>query len=371
MPPAAKTQRWIDLIATLLARHYPVSFETLARDVPAYATPGSSKAAVLRKFERDKDELRALGVPIETVADEHGANTTYRLSTTDFYLPYLVVAAPQSRTTRPSRIDRFGYRSLKELAFTADELAAVADAAARIRALGEPLLTEDVESAIRKLALDLPLDATASPDVTTLARGDRHDAELFDVLTDALTRRKIVEFDYHTISRDSTERRSVEPYGLFFLGAHWYLAANDRTRGELRNFRLSRMSGAAVNPARAQSADYEIPASFRLREHARSRQAWELGDGGTVRATVHFLERTGAAAAASRLGDPVEGHPEWRAFDVRRAEAFVRWLLSFGGAVVPVSPAPIVEAYADQIARTLAIYGEASADSSELQGADA
>jgi hypothetical protein len=54
---------------------------------------------------------------------------------------------------------------------------------------------------------------------------------------------------------------------------------------------------------------------------------------------------------------------------VRRAEAFVRWLLSFGGAAVPVSPASIVEAYADQIARTLAIYGDAStADASGMKG---
>jgi proteasome accessory factor B len=358
MPPASKTQRWIDLLAALLARRYPATFDALAGDVPAYATSSVSRASVMRTFERDKDELRALGIPIETVPDENGDLAAYRMAPTDFYLPYLCIAGPQpSRATRPRRIDRYGYLALRELSFTADELAVVADAAARIRVLGEPLLAEDVESAVRKLALDLPVDATTSArDVTLMA--DKSDARLFDALSDALTRRKVVEFDYHAISHDRTERRTVEPHGLFFLGAHWYLAARDRSHGELRNFRLSRIGKATVNAARAQSADYDIPSDFRLREHARSRQAWELGDGDTIQATVEFRDPGGAAAAASRLGDPVPGQPNRRTFTVRRADAFVRWLLSFGGEAVPIAPAPIVSAYAEHVASTRAVYSD-------------
>src|SRR5690242_3117055 len=69
-PNAAKVQRWIDLLAALLVRRYPASFEELARDVPAYDASGKSSAAVMRMYERDKDELRAFGVPIETVTVE-------------------------------------------------------------------------------------------------------------------------------------------------------------------------------------------------------------------------------------------------------------------------------------------------------------
>ena len=53
----------MDLLAELLARNYPVSFEELTERVPAYrAAP--SKEARRRMFERDKDELKAFGVPL-------------------------------------------------------------------------------------------------------------------------------------------------------------------------------------------------------------------------------------------------------------------------------------------------------------------
>ena len=74
----AKVQRWIDLIAALLRFHYPVSFEQLSRDVPAYTNEKQSSEARMRMFERDKDELRALGVAIESVPDETGLIAGYR-----------------------------------------------------------------------------------------------------------------------------------------------------------------------------------------------------------------------------------------------------------------------------------------------------
>jgi proteasome accessory factor B len=309
----------------------------------------------MRMFERDKDELRSLGIPIVTVQNDDGTPAAYRIDKADFYLPYLYIAAPPDKRTRPRRIDRYGYRALKELAFTADELNAVADAAARVRSLGESLLADDAMSAIRKLAVDLPIDGSSSGDVQFLSR-ERVDPATFERLSDALTRRKFVTFTYHTISRDSTETREVEPYGLFFVGSHWYLAARDRARDDIRNFRLTRMSEVEVNSARSQTADYEIPESFSLREHARSRQAWELGDGDTIVATVRFLTMSGPAAVASRLGDPVEGAPDLRTFPVRRIDAFVRWLMSFAGDAIPVAPASVIESYAKQVAETRAIY---------------
>ena len=66
-----KVQRWIDLLAALLRRHYPASFDELIRDVPAYAGDQSHDAR-RRMFERDKDELRGFGVPIETIKTPEG-----------------------------------------------------------------------------------------------------------------------------------------------------------------------------------------------------------------------------------------------------------------------------------------------------------
>jgi proteasome accessory factor B len=150
--------------------------------------------------------------------------------------------------------------------------------------------------------------------------------------------------------------RPAEPYGLFFVTGHWYLAARDVEKDALRNFRVSRISALKVNKTRAGTSDYEIPSSFNLREHARSRQAWEIGDGDAFDATVELRGSSGAALAAASLGRTVPGSDTLRQFSVRRADSFARWLLAFGGELMPVSPPEIVREYDTLVQRTRAIY---------------
>ena len=358
MKQGEKVQRWMDLLAALLVHNFPVPFEELAKGVPAYSDGKKSKATLMRMFERDKDELRAFGVPIETVTLEDGEPGAYRLRIRDFYLQYLHATAPGAKVARgPGRIDRYGYRALTSLSFEPDELGLVLAAAARVHSLGDPLLALDAESAMRKLSADLPFDEmTESDGITFVPPRAKAPDETFELLGDALARRKRASFDYRAMSTGQTERREVEPYGLFFVGSHWYLAARDRAREELRNFRLNRISDVEVERARPGTPDYEIPSDFHLREHARSREAWELGDGEAVVAVVEFRVPSGAAAAAARLGEPVEGCDNRRAFRPRRLDVFARWLLSLQGDAVPVEPDELVQAYRQQMRDTLAVY---------------
>jgi proteasome accessory factor B len=142
-----KIQRWIDLLAALLRRRFPITLEEITDEVPAYRQ-GKGKETLRRMFERDKDELRAYGVPIETVPMPEGDAPGYRLLSRDFYLPYLALRS-EGRTSRPRKVDRYGYSALPTLTFEPDELAAVADAGARVRELGNPQLAEEAESALR------------------------------------------------------------------------------------------------------------------------------------------------------------------------------------------------------------------------------
>ena len=357
MPPRApKLQRWTDLIAALLRRHYPATFEQIAADVPAYADSSRKSDGVMRMFERDKDELRSFGIQIETVefGDDDGEAFGYKLDRKTFYLPYLSLAAPEARSaTGPRKPDKSGYRALASLVVEPDELGMIVDAAARVKALGDPVLTAEVESAMRKLSFDLPVPET---------EGQRHyhksavAEDVFAALGDALTRRKSVHFEYLSMSSGTTSMRNVEPYGLFFLSSHWYLAARDTYKRELRNFRLSRMSDVEVNAARSQSADYSIPVEFDLRSHARSRQSWEIGDGAGQDAVVEFRNPAGAARAASRLGVAVEGPGDRRRFQFRRLDSFARWLLSFGGEAIPLEPAELVDEFRAQARTTAELY---------------
>ena len=67
-----KTQRWIDLISFLVARRFPVTQEQIFESIPWYARrfdpdDARGRESLRRTFERDKEELRRAGIPIETV----------------------------------------------------------------------------------------------------------------------------------------------------------------------------------------------------------------------------------------------------------------------------------------------------------------
>jgi proteasome accessory factor B len=366
-----KLQRWTDLLAALLRYHFPATFEQLAKDIPAYSEESKKKDAVMRMFERDKDELRSFGIAIETIPLEEEETTGYKLDRKTFYLPYLSLSASGGKpASTPRKIGKLGYRALATLVVEPDELSIIAAAAARVKALGDPVLAEDADSAMRKLAFDLPLpEAPKYDDESFVLREAVLPAyrmsvmtpepaqNVFEMLNDALVRKKKINFDYHKMGSDSVSRRNVEPYGLFFLSSHWYLAANDLDKHELRNFRVNRISRVDVNAARSQSPDFDIPAGFNLREHARSKKAWELGDGAGEDAVVDFHNPTGAAKAAARLGVAIEGASDRRKFTIRRVDSFARWLLSFGGEAIPVSPPSLVDEFRNQVKEAHEIYG--------------
>jgi proteasome accessory factor B len=361
MPREPKLQRWTDLIAALLRRNFAVTFDDLARDVPAYQNPDKKKDAIMRMFERDKDELRAFGISIETVpSKDEGEAAGYKLDKKGFYLPYLSLAARDGTAgAAPRKVDKWGYRALASLVFEPDELQIVAEAAQRVRALGDPVLAEEAESAIRKLSFDLPIlregEMTGDPAVAMLSPSVVQE-DVFETVNDALVRRKAVTFTYHSMSSDKIAGRNAEPYGLFFLSAHWYMAARDRDKNELRNFRLTRMSNVEVNQARAQSNDYEIPSGFNLREHAQSRKPWDLGEGDRNEAIVEFRGTSGATRAAARLGEALEGVEDRRKFRFRRVDSFARWLLSLGGEAIPITPDSLIAEFDRQLGETRAVY---------------
>src|SRR5215210_8051427 len=115
-----KIQRWIDLLAALLRRRFPASLEDLTREVPGYDL-GQKKEALRRTFERDKDELRSFGIPIETVTAPDGETVGYRLQPQNFYLPYLTLRSGTG-TTKPKKVDQYGYQALSTLTFEPDQL---------------------------------------------------------------------------------------------------------------------------------------------------------------------------------------------------------------------------------------------------------
>ncbi len=355
-----KLLRWFDLLAALLRMRYPVSFTSLARDVPAYATGQAEPETIMRMFERDKDELRRAGIAIDTVLSSDDESSEYQLRTESFYLPYLVLADAELRATASARgLPPAGYRGLPTLSLLPEQAVMLRRAAERVRMLGEPELTHDASQALRKLRHDLPDEFPADPTPAADPTG-------FAVLLDAVQRHKSVTFSYFSIGRGDTADRTVHPFGLVFVTGHWYLVAYEPAADGVRRFRTSRIQRVHVNTRHPATPDFVTPAGFDLKSHAKSRQSWELGDGDTEEIDVRFVNRGGDVTAAARHGEQIltdasrerthhADDPDLVVlrFRVRRRDTFLRWLLAFAGAAVPVSPPAVVNDWQRLVEDTL------------------
>jgi proteasome accessory factor B len=215
-------ERLVNLTIALLETRRPMTFEELRRRTGYYPQPDHATAR--RMFERDKETLRSLGVPIETRQDAGMDDPGYL-------------------------IDRRVYE-LRGVDLDADEVAALA-------------LAVDMVGASEG-ALPLAKVAAHAPDPAPLERPPTRvglAVDAVDPLAAAVVERRAVRFEYRTAD-GRTGTRTVEPYGIVQRRRAWYLVGLDRDRGEPRGFRTDRMLGAPVvlDPAGA----FERPAGIDL-----------------------------------------------------------------------------------------------------------
>jgi proteasome accessory factor B len=367
-----KLQRWLDLIAYLASRRFPVPLDELWAGVPAYAPAleGSDKEheSVRRMFERDKKELRELGIPIETVTfhinygveESHG----YRLAKKDFHLPYMriIEEATGEGSSAPGR--RAGDFAVNEA-----EMGAALDGLREVAALPAFALTREAQSAFRKLTFDLdPELLSETPVIYAEDAETRETAQSQRVLSEALRHRKTVRFRYRSMGRDAEGDRTVRPYGLLFQHGRWYLVGHTEDRGDVRMFRIGRMTGLEANTRAPGTPDFEVPADFRLDDYS-GRRAWELGEDpeGPLEATVSFrfprslwAERNGHGRLLTEDADGTH----LRSFDVHRRDPFMRWVLSMAGDARIEHPPELREAFQQMVSAVAQKYdpGEGGRD---------
>ena len=354
MTAQPKVQRLADLLAALL-RHQRtgITFQRLRREVPGYFAAEGTDASVARMFERDKDELRAIGVPIEARPEEDGSGSRYRVTAAQFYLPYLLV----SDATTPPPVEREGYRTLRRVTFTPDQVIAMAQGVARLEQLGNAPLAHEARMGLRRLTHDLPIAPEAV--VPEVVQGEGQiDGALFDELGAAVLARKSIRFRYHAMRTDTVTWRAVDPYGLSFTNGRWYLLGRDHDADALRQFRIRRMRDLTVNARAPGTPDFELPAGFSLWEHTRSRESWDLGDAEAEVVHVRFRRQGGQAEAAAALGDPDPTDAASRIYRVRRREPFLRWILGLAGDATITGPPPVAAAFAALVEATRARHAE-------------
>jgi proteasome accessory factor B len=353
----SKTQRWLDLLTFLLGRRFPATIDQIFAAVPAYSgglddESSTSKSTVRRMFERDKDELRSAGIPIETVQSRVSYGTEveegYQLRATDFYLPQVQVTARDEASVGGGRRDLFQIET-GELEVT---IAALREA---IEIPDSPF-AEDARSALRKLTYDLELAGGAEPVSRVGATRDPMLLRKLELFSEGLMRRKRIAFTYRSPARPESTQRDVATYGILFERGMWYVIGHDELRDDVRVFRVDRAESPMVNRKSPGKADYEIPADFSL-EVYRDRKAWQY-TAGDEPTTVHVsmtesLSRWADHSGLGRAVDTGQSDRSARTFAVQSVGPFVDWVLGLDGRALITGPPEVVDEFC---ARAKAIH---------------
>jgi proteasome accessory factor B len=298
---APRTERLLNLVICLLAATRFVSKEQIRVAVPQYGDCATTDAFE-RMFERDKDDLREMGIPLET-----GSNEAYF----DDELGY--------------RIPKDAY-ALPEISFDSEELAILGLAA---RTWQHATLSGPASQAVRKLeAAGVDVDREALSIIEP-----RVDASepAFGPLFTALQQRRRVTFDYSRAGAEPETRR-LEPWGLASWNGRWYVAGHDMDRDDTRVFRLSRIHSDVK--AEGQPRAYEIPDDADVNASIRM-----LARPGSVR-VARLRLKAGRATPLRRRGTVVADNGEWSAVDVsfEDVEQLASEVTAFGAAVVVEQP---------------------------------
>jgi proteasome accessory factor B len=295
-----RIERLINLIIALLETTRPLSAEEINRRVAGYGQDNYD--SFRRAFERDKDELRGMGIPIEVrkidALDEHSDG--YFIDKDRYYLP--------------------------DLNLEPDELAALR--------LARDAVTNGRSEADRGL-LKISVDSRAAPvDTPQVAWGDDIRQPALSSIYEAQLQRVPISFEYQPASGERT-RRTLEPYGLVNRRGHWYVVGNDIDRSDLRAFRISRIQGKVS----VLDGSYDVPVGFDAQAHL-SAEAYEIGEQ-HADAIVRFDDSL-AWWVDQNLAEAPRTRNDDGSVDVTlpfgNLDALVSWVLGFGSSVELIAP---------------------------------
>ena len=219
-----KSERLVNLTIALLATKRYLTKSEIFRTVEGYE---GSPEAMERMFERDKDDLRSLGITIELgtfdpiFEDEAG----YRITPSSYQL------------------------NLGELDGTDIALLSMAATAWS----GAALERESTSALIKLSSMGIDSDSEALSLLTPQVSGTDQN---FVLVTDAIVRRSEIEFEY--LSADlSKQVRKIAPYSMRGESGSWYLVGLDRAKDSVRTFRLDRIVSEVT--VSKKSNTFDIP----------------------------------------------------------------------------------------------------------------
>ena len=262
-----KIERLINLTIALLATKRYLTKSEIFSSVEGYEGSAETKE---RMFERDKDDLRSLGIEIEVGSfdplfnDEAG----YRIKQEKYQFELSDVT--------PTEV------SLLSLAAQAWQEASFGDVAQKallkLRSIGVPSDELTIPGAIHKLD-------DGGQDLALISK--------------AIAQHQLLNFTYLD-SQMNQAVRSIVPIALSARSGHWYLSGVDQDVQEIRTFRVDRIKGEIL--ASKGPSDFEAPQDFDLAKSFAET---------TSREFAHIEVRKGKAAALRALATSEQSLGEW------------------------------------------------------------
>jgi proteasome accessory factor B len=262
-----KSERLVSLTIALLATKRFLTKREIFNSIEGYEGEDDAKE---RMFERDKEDLRNLGITIEVGSfdpffeDDAG----YRIRVDDYQLEISELTPTQ-----------LGLLSLASTAWQDSVLDGTSlSALVKLKSLG-------VESDFDGIPKISPRLIAVDPNVARII--------------DAVSHRQVISFTY--IQEDLNEQiRAIEPYGTGTKNGHWYVAGRDLDRNELRVFRLDRILGEIAY--QGKNSSYVIPSDFRMQSLLQSKAKLQ-------KATLEI--RRGKAHSLLARAENVVDNDEW------------------------------------------------------------
>ena len=322
----APEERLVNLVVALMATEQGLTKETILSSVAGYREQweaGASKDALEKMFERDKENLRGLGVPIETIGDradpEDLREARYRVPTAEYALP-------------------------EDISFSPAEVALLNIAGS---VWGSESLSADARSGLRKIrALGIPVD---EPIIGYAPRIRARDAA-FPALQRAIEQCRVVTFSYLRPGDARSRERRIRPLALLEYEARWHVFGFDLTMDAERTFLLSRIVGdVTVTRERFDEA---------LRVGAGERAL--AGLEAVARRQRALLEVHPGTEAALRLSRRAESAPQGIVVPYVDLHVFADELASYGPEVRVVAPDDLRDQVIRRLTATLALHGGAA-----------
>ena len=309
-----KNERLVNLTIALLATKRYLTKNEIFRNIEGYE--GSAEAKE-RMFERDKDDLRKLGIQIEVGGldplfdDEAG----YRIRPESYALSL--------RNLTPTQVTLLSFAA---------------------QAWQDAAFTDLSQQALRKLtSVGVDTDSSQLPVMAPKLIGA--DENLRSAL-DALTTLTTIEFDYLNI-QGVAQKRQLQVYGVQARKSHWYLIGLDTEKSAIRNFRVDRIRGEVTSIGKSQS--YEIPANFEISELEPA-----------IETPLAVLQvRPGAGYQLRRMATTVETSDDWDLievpiFDLEFITSLVLW---HGDDVIVSAPLQLRNAVVSSLEKLVKIHG--------------